>query len=61
MPQIEIADELLSRLKTVAEKDYHGATLEQALDRLLHEHQEYVMLEAASELGQNATRRGQQR
>ncbi len=56
MPELEISAELLSRLKTVADKDFHGVTVEEALDRLLREHQEYVMLEAASELGRNATR-----
>jgi hypothetical protein len=56
MAQIEIPEELLSRLRTVADKDYGGASLESALDRLLHEHQEYVMLEAAGELRENAER-----
>ena len=46
----EIPDDLLERLQIVAEKDYGGATLEETLDRLLREHQEYVMLEAAGEL-----------
>ena len=50
MPDIQISDQLLSRLNTVAEHDYHGASLEQTLDHLLREHQEYVMLEAAGEL-----------
>ena len=61
MAEIEISDELMSRLKTVGEKDYQGATLEQTLDRLLHEHQEYVMLEAAAELGENASRQAERR
>ena len=51
MPEIQVSDQLLSRLTTVAENDYEGASVEQALDRLLREHQEYVMLEAAGELG----------
>jgi 3alpha(or 20beta)-hydroxysteroid dehydrogenase len=51
MPQIQLSDELLSRLTTIAENDYDGASVEEALDRLLREHQEYVMLEAAGELG----------
>ena len=41
--------DLLARLATVAENDYQGASVEQALDRLLREHQEYVMLEAADQ------------
>ena len=56
MAQIEISEELLSRLRTVADKDYHGASLDDTLDRLLREHQEYVMLEAAGELRENAER-----
>jgi hypothetical protein len=56
MPQIEISDDLASRLNTVAEKDYHGASIAETLDRLLREHQEYVMLEAAGELSENAAR-----
>lgn len=51
MPEIQLSDELLSRLTTIAENDYDGASVEEALDRLLREHQEYVMLEAAGELG----------
>ncbi len=51
MPEIQLSDELLSRLTTVAENDYAGASVDEALDRLLREHQEYVMLEAAGELG----------
>jgi 3alpha(or 20beta)-hydroxysteroid dehydrogenase len=51
MPEIQISDELLARLTTVATNDYGGASVEQAVDRLLREHQEYVMLEAAGELG----------
>ena len=51
MPEIQVSDELLTRLTTVAENDYDGASVEQTLDRLLREHQEYVMLEAAGELG----------
>jgi 3alpha(or 20beta)-hydroxysteroid dehydrogenase len=51
MAEIQLSDELLSRLTTIAENDYAGASVEQALDRLLREHQEYVMLEAAGELG----------
>jgi hypothetical protein len=30
MPQIDISTDLLTRLNTVAEKDYQGASLEQA-------------------------------
>ncbi len=56
MPEIEISDDLLSRLRTVADKSYGGASLEDTLDRLLREHQEYVMLEAAGELRENAER-----
>jgi hypothetical protein len=51
MPEIQLPEDLLARLTTVAEHDYRGASLEQTLDRLLREHQEYVMLEAAGELG----------
>ena len=50
MPDIQVSEAILSRLNTLAEHDYHGATLEQTLDHLLREHQEYVMLEAAGEL-----------
>jgi rRNA-processing protein FCF1 len=53
---IEISEELLQRLQIVAEKDYEGVTLDDALDRLLREHQEYVVIEAASELERNAAR-----
>ena len=56
MPDIQISEALLSRLNTVAEHDYHGASLEETLDHLLREHQEYVMLEAAGELRENAER-----
>jgi 3alpha(or 20beta)-hydroxysteroid dehydrogenase len=51
VPEIQLSDELLSRLSTIAENDYDGASVEEALDLLLREHQEYVMLEAAGELG----------
>jgi 3alpha(or 20beta)-hydroxysteroid dehydrogenase len=50
MPEIDISADLLSRLQTVAEKDYHGASLADTLDRLLREHQEYVVIEAVGEL-----------
>jgi hypothetical protein len=56
MPEIVISAELLSRLQTIAEKDYGGASLADALDRLLREHQEYVMLEAVGELRENTPR-----
>ncbi len=56
MPAIEISADLLSRLQTIAQKDYEGVSVEDALDRLLREHQEYVMIEAAGELRENATR-----
>ena len=59
MPQIDIPADLLTRLQTIAEKDYGGATLEDALDRLLREHQEYVMIEAAGELRENTERTAQ--
>jgi hypothetical protein len=55
MPQIDISTDLLTRLNTVVEKDYQGASLEQALDRLPREHQEHVVLEAAAELLENAS------
>ena len=61
MSSIEISEELLQRLQTVAEKDYEGATLDDALDRLLREHQEYVVIEAASLLERNATREAGER
>ena len=48
--------ELLQRLQIAAEKDYEGATLDDALDRLLREHQECMVTEAASELERNAAR-----
>ncbi len=32
----------------MADNDYGGVSLEEALDRLLREHQEHVMLEAAA-------------
>ena len=56
MPEIGVSDDVLSRLRTIAEKDYGGVPLEEALDRLLREHQEYVMIEAAGELRENTTR-----
>jgi hypothetical protein len=55
MPEIDISDELLTRLHTVADNDYEGASLADALDRLLREHQEYVMIEAAGEARENAS------
>ena len=55
MPGTEIPEELLERLRTVAEHDYGGASLDETLDRLLREHQEYVMLEAAAALRERAT------
>jgi hypothetical protein len=60
MAATEIPDELLSRLKTVAEHDYGGVTLEETLDRLLREHQEHVMLGAAGEFRERATGEGHQ-
>ena len=59
MPQIDIPADLLTRLQTIAEKDYGGASVEDALDRLLREHQEYVMIEAAGELRENSERTAQ--
>ena len=59
MPELEISAELLERLTTVAEHDYEGASVEEALDRLLREHQEYVMIEAAAEIRKRATGSGQ--
>ena len=56
MPEIDISADLLSRLRTIAEKDYGGVSISDALDRLLREHQEYVMIEAAGELRENAER-----
>ena len=56
MPEIEIPAELLSRLRTVADSDYDGAPLPETLDRLMREHQEYVMIEAAGELRENSER-----
>jgi transcriptional antiterminator Rof (Rho-off) len=56
MPEIDISADLLSRLQTIAEKDYGGVSIADALDRLLREHQEYVMIEAAGELRENAER-----
>jgi hypothetical protein len=56
MPAIEISADLLSRLKTIAQKDYEGVSVEDALDRLLREHQEYVMIEAAGKLRENTER-----
>jgi hypothetical protein len=55
MSSTEIPEPLLERLRTVAEHDYGGASMEETLDRLLREHQEYVMLEAAAELRERAT------
>jgi hypothetical protein len=56
MPEIQLSDDVLSRLRMIAEKDYGGVSVEDALDRLLREHQEYVMIEAAGELRENAER-----
>ena len=41
-----ISGELLARLRRVADNDFGGMSLEEALDRLLREHQEHVMLKA---------------
>jgi hypothetical protein len=54
MPQIQVSDHLLERLTRLAAHDYRGATLEQALERLLSEHQEYVVLEAAGDARRKA-------
>ena len=56
MPELNITDDLLHRLQIVAEKDYEGASIDQTLDRLLREHQEFVMLEAAAALERNAAK-----
>jgi hypothetical protein len=56
MPEIDISADLLSRLETVAENDYGGVPVADALDRLLREHQEYVMIEAAGKLRENTER-----
>jgi hypothetical protein len=56
MPEIQVSDDVLSRLQTIAEKDYDGASVEEAVDRLLREHQEYVMIEAAGKLRENTER-----
>ena len=50
MPEIQVSNELLTRLTTVAENDYAGISVEETLDRLLREHQEHVVLEAAGEV-----------
>jgi hypothetical protein len=56
MPEIQVSDDVLFRLQTIAEKDYDGASVEEAVDRLLREHQEYVMIEAAGKLRENTER-----
>jgi hypothetical protein len=56
MPALEISEGVLNRLQTVAEKDYEGTTLQQTLDRLLREHQEYVVIEAANLLERNSAK-----
>ena len=56
MPEIQVSDDVLSRLQTIAGKDYGGVSVEDALDRLLREHQEYVMIEAAGKLRENTER-----
>jgi hypothetical protein len=58
MAGMDIPEDLLARLKTIADHDYGGVSLEEALDRLLREHQEYVMLEAAGELRERSTGEG---
>jgi hypothetical protein len=60
VPETEISADLLSRLRTVAEKDYGGVSLDETLDRLLREHQEYVMLGAAGELRENVDKAAEQ-
>lgn len=57
MPDLTVSEDILHRLSTVAENDYEGATTDETLDRLLREHQEYVMLEAASAAERNATKK----
>jgi hypothetical protein len=56
MPEIQLSADVLSRLRTIAERDYGGVSMEEAVDRLLREHQEYVMIEAAGELRENTER-----
>ena len=56
MPELQLSADLLSRLRTIAEKDYGGVSMEEAVDRLLREHQEYVMIEAAGKLRENTER-----
>jgi hypothetical protein len=56
MPELQVSADVLSRLQTIAEKDYGGVPVEEAVDRLLREHQEYVMIEAAGKLRENAER-----
>ena len=58
MPQIQVSDQLLDRLTRLAEHDYQGVTVEQALERLLSEHQEYVVLEAAGDARRRAEGEG---
>jgi hypothetical protein len=45
---VNTSEDLLARLRTVADIDYGGVSLEETLDRLLREHQEYVRLKAAA-------------
>jgi hypothetical protein len=54
MPQIHVSEPLFQRLTRLAEHDYRGATLEEALERLLSEHQEHVVLEAAGDARRKA-------
>jgi hypothetical protein len=54
MAQIQISEQLLDRLVRLAEHDYQGVTVEEALERLLSEHQEHVVLEAAADARRRA-------
>lgn len=54
MPNIDLPDDLHDRLRTVADRDYGGASLAETLGRLLAEHQEHLVLAAAAETRQNA-------
>jgi hypothetical protein len=54
---VNISEDLLARLRDVADKDYGGVSLEEALDRLLREHQEHVILAAAAANRENEEER----
>jgi CO dehydrogenase/acetyl-CoA synthase beta subunit len=54
MSNIDLPDDLHDRLRTVADRDYGGASLAETFEHLLAEHQEHVVVTAAAETRENA-------